>query len=327
MNIPDLLQQLGTSTQGLVTTARLTAAGASRADIARAAARGEVVRIRRGVYALSALPALPRHLVTDTGVAPAYVALVRSILLSIGVGAAACCRTAAALRGWALLVEPGQVEIAVPHGSDAKTKRKGIRTTQRRSAARTRARVLPGTDRLRLTSAVQTALDCATSLPLLEAVVACDSALRSGQVQLDELRRAAARLPGVRGAERVRRVLSMCDPLSGSVLESVLRVRLLQAGIDGFTTQAVLVRSPGVRVDFCFEAARLVVEVDGARWHTNPGRDQSRDNLLAMLGWRVLRYTWADVVHSPEAVLADVRTALAATSTVQLPVPWAAVAA
>lgn len=326
MDIPDLLQQLGTSTQGLVTTARLTAAGASRADIARAAARGEVVRIRRGVYALSDLPALPRHLVTDTGVAPAYVALVRSILLSIGVGAAACCRTAAALRGWALLVEPGQVEIAVPHGSDAK-KKKGLRTTQRRSAARTRVRVLAGTDRLRLTSAVQTALDCATSLSLLEAVVACDSALRSGQVQLDELWRAAARLPGVRGAERARRVLMMCDPLSGSVLESVLRVRLLQAGIDGFTTQAVLVRSPGVRVDFCFEAARLVVEVDGARWHTNPGRDQSRDNLLAMLGWRVLRYTWADVVHSPEAVLADIRTALAATSTVQLPVLQGAAAA
>lgn len=325
MDIPDLLQQLGTSTQGLVTTARLTAAGASRADIARAAARGEVVRIRRGVYALSDLPALPRHLVTDTGVAPAYVALVRSILLSIGVGAAACCRTAAALRGWALLVEPGQVEIAVPHGSDAK--KKGLRTTQRRSAARTRVRVLAGTDRLRLTSAVQTALDCATSLSLLEAVVACDSALRSGQVQLDELWRAAARLPGVRGAERARRVLMMCDPLSGSVLESVLRVRLLQAGIDGFTTQAVLVRSPGVRVDFCFEAARLVVEVDGARWHTNPGRDQSRDNLLAMLGWRVLRYTWADVVHSPEAVLADIRTALAATSTVQLPVLQGAAAA
>ena len=327
MDIPELIRQLGTSTQGLVTTASLTTAGASRADIGRAVTRGQVVRVRRGVYALSDLPGLPRHMVTDTGVAWEYVALVRSVLLSVGIGAAACCRTAAALRGWALLVEPRQVEIAVAHGSDVRKARKGVRATQRRSAARARVRVLAGTDRLRLTSAVQTALDCAASLSLLEAVVACDSALRSGQVQLEELWRAAARLPGSRGAERVRRVLAMCDPLSGSVLESVLRVRLVQAGIDGFTTQTVLVQSPAVRVDFCFEGARLVVEVDGARWHTDPARDQSRDNLLAMLGWRVLRYTWADVVHSPEAVLADIRTALSATSTVHLSVPERAEAA
>src|SRR5688500_13958144 len=108
MDIPELIRQLGTSTQGLVTTARLTAAGASRGDLGRPAARGVVVRVQRGVYALADLPALPRHLVTDTGAAPEYVALVRASLLSIGLGAAACCRTAAALRGWALLVEPRQ---------------------------------------------------------------------------------------------------------------------------------------------------------------------------------------------------------------------------
>ncbi len=67
-----------------------------------------------------------------------------------------------------------------------------------------------------------------------------------------------------------------------------------------------------LRVDFCFRAARLVVEVDGARWHPDPRRDRQRDNALTALGWRVLRYAWADVVHEPERVLAEIRAALAA---------------
>jgi dephospho-CoA kinase len=55
-----------------------------------------------------------------------------------------------------------------------------------------------------------------------------------------------------------------------------------------------------------------VVEVDGRRWHPDPAVDRERDNRLAELGWRVLRFTWADVVHRPEVVVAAVRAALAA---------------
>lgn len=73
------------------------------------------------------------------------------------------------------------------------------------------------------------------------------------------------------------------------------------------------------RVDLCFAAPHLVVEVDGARWHPDPARDQQRDNALAALGWRVLRFAWHDVVHDSARVLATVRAALAAgCSTVHL---------
>ncbi len=126
-------------------------------------------------------------------------------------------------------------------------------------------RVLAGTTRLRLTSPAQTVVDCALGLPLLEAVVACDSALRSGRVTVEDLERAAASLPGARGAGKARRVIAMADPASGSVLESVLRVRLVLSRIPGFVTQAVL--GPALRVDFCFPEGGLVVEVDGKRWH------------------------------------------------------------
>jgi very-short-patch-repair endonuclease len=153
-----------------------------------------------------------------------------------------------------------------------------------------------------MTSRVQTVLDCAVTLPLVEAVVVCDSALRSKQVTLEQLQRAVAqRLQGVAGIDRARQVLALCDPAAGSVLESVLRVRMGLAGITGFRTQAVLRTSPA-----------LIVEVDGARWHVDVDRDQARDNALAALGWRVLRFSWSQVVHEPEQVLDTLRAALAA---------------
>jgi very-short-patch-repair endonuclease len=94
------------------------------------------------------------------------------------------------------------------------------------------------------------------------------------------------------------------------VLESVQRVRMVLAGLDGFATQVVLRAAPALRVDFCFPDARLVVEVDGARWHPEPQRDQQRDNVLAALGWRVLRFTWNEVVHDSAGVLVTVQAAL-----------------
>lgn len=318
MDVAARLEDLGQRSQGLVTTARLVGAGVPRWALAGAVRTGAVVRVHRQVYALHALPTRPRFVVTDAGVAPDYVAHVRAVLLSLGETAAASGRTAAALYGWGMLVEPGRtVEVAVPHGRGTVSVR-GVRCCQRRGAARDRVQVLPAADRLRVTTPVQTVLDCAVSLPLLQAVVVCDSALRAGHVTVEELALAARSQRGVRAARRVRQVVELSDPTSGSVLESVLRVRLVLAGITQFVTQAVLSDKPlPLRVDFCFAAAGLVVEVDGARWHRDVARDQSRDNVLALLGWRVLRLSWAQVVHEPDDAVADIRTALAATPTLQ----------
>ena len=122
---------------------------------------------------------------------------------------------------------------------------------------------------------------------------------------------AVSRLERGTGAQRVKRVLYLADPLSGSVLESVARVKLALAGVSGFATQVVL-RSGSrriLRVDFCFAAARLVLEVDGRRFHPDGPRDQDLDNQLAAAGWRVLRFGWADVVHG-DAFVELVKAAL-----------------
>lgn len=305
------MERLGRRQQGLATAAQLRSAGVADASLHRALAGGEVLRLRRSVYALSPLAPLPRHVVTADGVAPAYVAHVRAELLSLGPAAAARLRTAAALRGWGLLVEPARtVEVAVRHGR-SRADRHEVAAQQRRSADTEELVALAGTAAVRVTTALQTALDCATGLPLLQAVVACDSALRSGQVTRDELEEAVARLPGLRQARHARRAVGLSDVRAASVLESVHRVQMVLAGIDGFEPQVTLRARPALRVDFCFRVAGVVVEVDGAKWHQDPARDQSRDNALSAMGWRVLRYTWAEVVHDSERVLQEIRAALA----------------
>jgi very-short-patch-repair endonuclease len=67
-------------------------------------------------------------------------------------------------------------------------------------------------------------------------------------------------------------------------------------------------------VDAVFTAERLVVELEGLRFHTTPeqrGNDAARFNRLGMAGWLPLRYTWLDVVRQPGAVAGELRQALA----------------
>jgi very-short-patch-repair endonuclease len=256
---------------------------------------------------------MPLFIVTDKGVAAAYVRRVRAVLLSLGDKATASGRTAAALWGWGMLVEPGRtVEVAVTHGRARS--RPGVKITQRRRLARSKVLAVTATETMWATTPAQTVVDCCLGLPLVEAVVVCDSALRSGDVSLAELWAAAKRLPGVREAARVRRALRLADVASGSVLESVLRVRMHLAGIGGFTSQYTVRVVDGVmhRVDFCFVGARLIVETDGAKWHPDPTPDRLRDNALVAAGFRVLRYSWADVVHDAPRVTAEIAAAACA---------------
>ena len=314
MRVRQAVVECGQQHQGLATPAMLRAAGISRSALSRALSRAEVTRVRPGVYGTGPLAPWPDFAVTHTGVAPELVQHVRAALLALGPDATAGGRTAACLRGWGLLVEPQREQDVVVARGRWRVRLAGLRVLQRRRVSRELLQPLQGGRPIWVTSAVTTVLDCCRTLPHEQAVVVCDSALRSGQVTLEVLREAACRLRGVREAKRVRRALDDCDPEAGSVLESVLRVRMTAAGVTGFGTQQV-VRDRGgryiVRADFCFSGQRLVVETDGARWHPEPTRDRGLDNRLAAAGWRVLRFTWAQVVHDPGPVLALITAAIA----------------
>ena len=67
------------------------------------------------------------------------------------------------------------------------------------------------------------------------------------------------------------------------------------------------------RFDLAWPGVRLLIEVDG--WETHGSReafqdDRRRDAMMVAMGWRVLRFTWDDIVNRPEYVLTTIRRAL-----------------
>lgn len=102
------------------------------------------------------------------------------------------------------------------------------------------------------------------------------------------------------------------DGYPASELE-IRTLRMLQDhGIGGFVCQfqpSWYEGADGI-VDFADPLARLVLESDGRQWHAIDQAqrdDRRRDRIAQREGWRVIRFTWADVVHDAEALCADIR--------------------
>lgn len=174
-------------------------------------------------------------------------------------------------------------------------------------------------DGVRLTTPERTVLDLAHVLPLAEAVASADSAVRKGLTGAEPLVERLGARRG-RGCDRPRAVAGLVDPAAGSVLESLVRVVLHLAGVPAPRTQFVVCERDGsfvARVDFAWPQQRLVVEADGFAFHRDREAyrsDRRRTNALERLGWRVLRFSWEDVVHAPEQVVLTVRACLRQTA-------------
>jgi very-short-patch-repair endonuclease len=84
---------------------------------------------------------------------------------------------------------------------------------------------------------------------------------------------------------------------------SELEERFLQLCDDhGLPQPNVNTRIEGVEVDFVWQDARLIVEVDGYQHHRSPTSfemDRERDVVLTLAGWRVLRFTWVQITRRP----------------------------
>lgn len=176
------------------------------------------------------------------------------------------------------------------------------------------------------TTPLRTVLDLARHRPFGPALAAADCALREGLVLAGDVRAEADRLRGP-GSVQARLVAEHADGRAGSVLESLLRAILIQAGLDGFTPQ-VDIRDDSffARVDFAHLPARIVLEADSFEYHGHRKalvRDCRRYTELTVRGWRVLRFAWEHVVFEPEWVASVVATSLAVgpTGTMAVPAP------
>lgn len=279
---------------GVVRRRVLAKAGVSRRVLRRLLRDGVLVLLTPDVFAPAGEPAVGRELAAAAAALDGVVS-----------GASAALRW-----GWSLLQEPADHQVTVPKDRGGR-ELAGVRVRRRDLLAGEYVE----RDGVWVTTPLRTAMDCARDLPRHEAVVAVDSALRSKQVTLEELLGALAALPRGPGRRRVAEVLSLVDPASGSVLESVCRLVLVDAGLPPEATQLVVRNGRVVigRVDFAWPSAWLVVEVDGFEFHSDRRRyrdDRRRSTALGRAGWTVLRFSWEDVTLAPDWVVDSVRQAL-----------------
>lgn len=152
-----------------------------------------------------------------------------------------------------------------------------------------------GVDSVQTTLAVASGCVSADDL-----IAAADAALSQGKIQPDALLEVAAELPRPR-----RRVLERASALSGSGTESMFAALLRHAHI-AFVQQPELL--PDEFFDFLIGRS-LVIEIDSLEWHGSRkqmANDRRRDAALTALGYRVVRFTYEQVMFEREQVLQTV---------------------
>jgi very-short-patch-repair endonuclease len=221
--------------------------------------------------------------------------------LSIGPKAVLSHRAAAAVLGMDG-VRPGVVELTAPTGG---THPGWIRHRN----------VVPDDDiimtgPLRHTTVIRTVADLAGVLDDEHWEMALEWVLRKGGTIV---------VPKSKGAARAKRVLAQRPPdapPTGSELETRFVQLVRRAGLPQPDRQFP-VSSRGeviAYVDLAWPALEFFAELDGVAFHDREQAllyDRHRQNqIVTILGWRPLRYTWDDVVKRPSTTTRELRSAL-----------------
>lgn len=187
-----------------------------------------------------------------------------------------------------------------------------------------RTRALPACDCTKVgpipvTNASRTLLDLGAVCDEEVVEIALECALRRGLTSIPRLR---WRLEEVGGKGRpgsavLRHLVDLRDPKArpaASVLEVKFLRRIRGIGLPAPTRQLQVDAGAGRRfLDFAWPHAMLGVEVGGREFHSGPAaeqRDSKRHNELTVLGWRVLYFTWDDIEHRIEYVVACIEKEL-----------------
>ena len=168
---------------------------------------------------------------------------------------------------------------------------------------------------LPVTPRVRTVADLGRHLPLVEAVVAIDMALHSRLITAEQLRRWVETHVGYRGISRLRQAMGLAEPSVQSPMETRLRLLLILAGLPRPQVQVPLHDDRGRfigRPDLYYPTQCLALEYDGSGHRETMTADHRRQNRLINAGYRLLRFTAADVLSTPDSIVLMVRQALVA---------------
>ncbi|QCR18642.1 hypothetical protein C1N71_03570 [Agrococcus sp. SGAir0287] len=279
MDVEQTVGRLG----GIASLEQLRARGFGRADVVEARRRGGLRKVRRGWCA-----------VPDADADAVAAVRVR--------GQATCITAARALGLWT--VDDGRLHVAVPgNGSRLNPRQEGAPPAHHdptvvvhwraRTAAPTMARQ-PLRDVL---------VHVAECQPPDLALAVLDSAVRQGRCSLGWLRRVLS------DSARGRELATVVDGSADAGGESIVRWRLRAARVRAIPQ----FRVEGLgRRDFLV-GERLIVEIDGREHHAlveGFARDRWLDRELQLRGYDVLRFTYAEILHDWDRVLATIMRAV-----------------
>lgn len=221
-------------------------------------------------------------------------------VLACGDGALLSHRSASALHG---LVRTASVRVDVTITRPSPISRAGIAAHRRETITETDRTSVAG---IPVTSVARTLLDLATILTASQLERACEQAVLEGVFDMRAMSELLGRSRGVRGIRRLRAVLALGDlgedvPASG--LERRYRELCGRAGLPKPELNRYLLLGDGYhKVDFLWRKERVVIETDGARYHSTGWqrrRDSDRDSLLDAHGFRHARISEKEIEMRP----------------------------
>lgn len=293
------IAERSTTQLGLITTDQLDSLGISRKQRRNLIARGALEPLGVRVARLPGYPASWRQ---------------RLLAATLEAGPDAVVSHVAACALWRFEgIGRGGVEVTVPRGQRPRRVQGLVHQARDLLAVDVDRRGL-----VPVTTPSRSLIDAAPRLAIRQIETALDVAARNGLIfapylrwRVDELRR--------QGRPGVSRVLDVLPTRSDrgheeSWLERRVTRLIVDAGLPPPRCQARLGHSGGAaRVDFLYDEAWLVIEVDGHRTHSTRRQrqaDAERQARLTAEGWRVVRFTYEDVVDRPEYVIETIRRLL-----------------
>jgi hypothetical protein len=274
----------------------LRAAGEPAWPHHRAARRGRLLRIHRGVY----VPASRWAKLTET---ERYSHRVLGAVIESRSSPIVSHISAAALNGAPIVGPmPKFIHVLCTFAAGTRTEH-GIR----KHASWDLSTGVERRGELLITDVPRTVVEVAADCSFLTAVTIADWALARGDVTKDELRDTADELGITRGRKKIERVVDFADGRSGSAGESLSRVRMHEAGFPSPQLQQRFEDQQGLAgiVDFWWPDFNLIGEFDGVakyvREEITEGRDITqivleekwREDRLRACGPRVTRWDWA----------------------------------
>jgi putative AbiEi antitoxin of type IV toxin-antitoxin system/uncharacterized protein DUF559 len=264
------IAQAAARQHGNVTRAQLIAMGLDDAAIHRRVTAGSLHRVHRGVYAVGRRPVVPFERAA-------------AAVLACGPGAALSHGSAMSLWGfWKDWRWPAEVTTALDR------RPRGVRTYRSTNIARRDLTVQFG---IRVTSPARTLLDCVPRLGDAALVRAVNDARLSTYLHMPQLTEVVARFRRHPGAARLAPLLGDTGGPTRSPLEDAFLPFCERFGLPTPEINTIVC---GYEVDALFRAERLIVELDGYKFHSDRvtfESDRERDAHTLANGYLTVRIT------------------------------------